>query len=104
MATCLKDDAPGVGDSERAARSVVCWKGDEIVLSLMDALRMLLVRICPSFSILCSNTDHSRFKDGRLEEANIVPGLVREVLFPFRRGDIDEETARSPSLERVGRD
>ena len=104
MTTCRKDGGPGVGDSERVARSVVCWKGDGTVLSLADPLRMFLVRICPSFSILCSNTDHSRFEDGRLKEANIVPGLVREVLFPLRRGDVDEETTRFPTRGRVGCD
>ena len=64
------------------ARSVVCWKGDGTRLSLTDSLKTFLVRICPSFSILCSKTDHSRLEDpGRLKEANIVPCLVRELLF-----------------------
>lgn len=101
-ATRLKDGAPGVGDSERAARSVGCWKGDETTSSFMDSLRVSLVRICPSFSILCSNTDHSWFGDGRLKDANIVGGLVRVALFPLRRGDTDEEKTRFPNLERVG--
>ena len=83
---------------------MVGWKGDGTTLSLTDSLRMFLVRICPSFSILCSNTDHSRLDDGRLKEANDVPVLVREVLFPLRQGGICEETARFPSVERVGRD
>ena len=73
------------GDSERMARSVVCWRGDGTALSLADSLKTFLVRICPSFSILCSKTDHSRAEDtGRLKGANIVPGLVRELLFLLR--------------------
>ena len=80
---------------------MVCWKGDGTVLSLADPLKKFLVRICPSFSILCSNTDHSRFEDCWLKEANIVPGLVRDVLFPLRRGDADEETTRFPGPRRV---
>ena len=86
------------------ARSVVCWKGDGTVLSLADPLRIFFIRICPSFSILCSNTDHSRFEDCRLKEANIVPGLVRDVLFPLRRGDTGVETTRFPNVGRVGCD
>lgn len=86
------------------ARSEVCWKGEGKALSLTDSLKVFLVRICPSFFIRCSKTDHSRFEDGRLKGVNIVPGLVREVLFAFRRGDIGEETTRFPSLERFGRD
>ena len=75
---------PATGDSERVARSVVCWKGDRAALSLTDSLNALLVRICPSFSILCSKTDHSRFEDpGLLKEANTAPGLVRELLAPL---------------------
>lgn len=102
--TCFKDDAPDAGDSERVGRSGGCWKGDRTAPSLADSLRMFLVRICPSFSILCSNTVHSRFEDGRLREANIAPVLVREVLFPLCRGDIGEETTRFTSLGRVGCD
>jgi hypothetical protein len=102
-ATRLGDGAPGVGDSERVARSVVCWKGDGTTSSLRDSLRVFRVRICPSFSILCSNTDHSGFGEDWLKGAKIVPGLVRVALFPLRRGDTDEEKIRLPNLERVGR-
>ena len=69
----------------------------------MDSLRVFLVRICPSFSILCPNTDHSGFGDGWLKDAKIVLGLVREALFPLRRGDTDEEKIRFLGLWRVGR-
>ena len=104
-ATRRKEGAPAAGDSERVARSVVCWNGDGTALSLTGPLKAFLVRNCPSFSILCSNTDHSRFEDpGRLKEANTVPCLVRELLSLLHSGNTDEETIRFETLGRVGRD
>lgn len=102
--TRRNEGASGAGDSERIPVTVAVWrKGDEGALSPADSLKVFLVLICPSFSILCSNTDHSRFGDGLLKEANIAPGLVREVLFPLRWGIIGGESIRFTGLERVGR-
>jgi hypothetical protein len=97
--------APVVGDSERVAISAAWWKGDGAALSLTDSLRASLVHICPSFSILCSKTVHSRLEDpGRLREAKSAVGFVRGVLFPLGRDDTGEEPTRFPTLGRVGRD
>lgn len=65
--------------------------GDGTGPSPSDSLITFLILNCPSFSILCSKTDHSRFGGDRLKEANTVPGLVREALLSLRLGIIGEE-------------
>lgn len=92
----------GMGDSERVGVPEVRRRGKWTTLALADSLKVLLVRICPSFSILCSKTDHSRCGD-RLKDANIVRGLVRDILFPLR-GIMGGEAMRPLTLGRPGRD
>lgn len=90
------------GMGERVGVREVLRRGEWAVLSFADSLKALLVRICPSFSILCSKTDHSRCGD-RLKGTNIVLGLVWDILFPLR-GTMGEETIRFLILGRPGRD